>query len=430
MLIVVYVLNPFGQPLMPTDDHRKVRILLKEKKATVVRRSPFTIRLLHRTKQYVQPVTLGVDAGSKHVGVSACTPEKELFRAELMPRNDVVDLMSTRRELRRSRRNRTTRYRAPRFENRVHSKRKGWLAPSVEVKIHNHNQLIEFACKILPVSLIRIETAEFDLQRLKAMEKGKPLPEGEDYQHGEMYDQYNVRQYVLFRDNYTCQCCGAHPTDKKPVKLHVHHKESRKVGGNAPNNLITLCEDCHDLLHKGIVELPDDKKRRGKSSRDATFMGIMRKTLLQRLRDKTGIPIQNTYGYITKAIRESNGIEKTHTSDARCIARCPKAKPAAEEYLIKPVRRHNRRLHKNAILKGGYRKANQAPTFVFGFKLFDMVDYNGEECFVYGRRSSGSFDVRHLDGKKVSAGVSYKRLRLLEHPNNLLFERMGGSSHD
>ena len=104
--------------------------------------------------------------------------------------------------------------------------------------------------------------------------------------------------------------------------------------------------------------------------------------------------------------------------------------PAAEEYLIKPVRRHNRRLHKNAILKGGYRKANQAPTFVFGFKLFDMVDYNGEECFVYGRRSSGSFDVRHLDGKKVSAGVSYKRIRLLEHPNNLLFERRGGSSHD
>ena len=93
------------------------------------------------------------------------------------------------------------------------------------------------------------------------------------------------------------------------------------------------------------------------------------------------------------------------------------------------VRRHNRRLHKNAILKGGYRKANQAPTFVFGFKLFDMVDYNGEECFVYGRRSSGSFDVRHLDGEKVSAGVSYKRLRLLEHPNNLLFERRGGSSH-
>ena len=171
------------------------------------------------------------------------------------------------------------------------------------------------------------------------------------------------------------------------MKLHVHHKESRKVGGNAPNNLITLCEDCHDLLHKGIVELPDDKKRRGKSSRDATFMGIMRKTLLQRLRDKTGIPIQNTYGYITKAIRESNGIEKTHTSDARCIARCPKAKLAAEEYLIKPVRRHNRRLHKNAILKGGYRKANQAPTFVFGFKLRNVSSMDE------GHRARLTFDI-------------------------------------
>lgn len=124
----------------------------------------------------------------------------------------------------------------------------------------------------MPITLVRVETAEFDTQRLKAMLEGKPLPVGTDYQLGEMYDEYNVRQYVLKRDNYTCQCCGAHTTAKKAVKLHVHHLESRKMGGNAPGNLITLCITCHDALHKGKVSL--DNKKRGKPMRDAAFMGI------------------------------------------------------------------------------------------------------------------------------------------------------------
>ena len=159
--------------------------------------------------------------------MSASTEKRELYREEFTPRNDVVELLSTRRQNRRSRRNRKTRYRAPRFDNRVHSKHKGWLAPSVEVKIQEHITVIKRICRILPITLVRVETAEFDTQRLKAMLKGKPLPVGTDYQLGEMYDEYNVRQYVLKRDNYTCQCCGAHPTEKKPIRLHVHHIESR-----------------------------------------------------------------------------------------------------------------------------------------------------------------------------------------------------------
>ena len=422
---MVYIQNALGQPLMPTKDHRKVRLLLSEGKAVVVKRSPFTIRLKVRTKQYIQPVTLGVDAGSKHVGVSACTEKEELFCAEMRPRNDVVKNLSSRREFRCARRNRKTRYRAPRFENRVHSKHKSWLAPSVEVKIHNHIQVIKMVTKILPISKIVVETAEFDLQRLKAMEEGKPLPVGTDYQKGEMYDEYNVRQYVLHRDGYTCQCCGAHPTDKKPVKLHVHHKESRKVGGNAPNNLIILCVDCHDALHAGLIELPEGKRKRGKSFRDATFMGIMRNTLLGRLGNEFHVPVKNTWGYVTKYTRDKYGIQKTHTSDARCIAGAPLATPAGSVHLIIPVRRHNRQIHKAKILKGGVRKKNQAPKYVYSFRLFDMVQLPTKETgFVFGRRSNGSFDVRHLTGKKISAGVSCKKLRLGEHPNNLLVEKV------
>jgi hypothetical protein len=142
---MVYVLNKDGKPLMPTMRHGRVKHLLRRGEAKVVRRRPFTIKLLYETKNAVQPVVLGIDAGSKTVGMSAATEKKELFAAELKPRSDVSDLLTSRREKRRARRGRKTRYRKPRFLNRVKSKPKGWLAPSVEVKIHNHMQGIKLA---------------------------------------------------------------------------------------------------------------------------------------------------------------------------------------------------------------------------------------------------------------------------------------------
>ena len=416
-----YVLNKRGEPLMPCSPG-KARILLKQQKACVVKRTPFTIKLLHGSAGYKQPITLGVDAGSKHVGLSASTEKRELYSEEFTPRNDVVELLSTRRQNRRSRRNRKTRYRAPRFNNRVHSKHKGWLAPSVEVKIQEHITVIKRICRILPVTLVRVETAEFDTQRLKAMLAGKPLPVGTDYQLGEMYDEYNVRQYVLKRDNYTCQCCGAHTTAKKAVKLHVHHLESRKVGGNAPSNLITLCTTCHNNLHKGKITL--DGKKRGKTLRDAAFMGIMRNTLLTRLRNELHIPVQNTYGYITKLLREQNDIKKSHVNDARCISKHPLAEPCSICYRTKAIRHHNRQIHKAKILKYGIRKANQAPYIVKGFRLWDKVLYNGQECFISGRRTSGYFALRKLDGTTITNSTSFKKLQLLEPATNYLIERM------
>lgn len=417
----VYVLNKHGEPLMPCSPG-KARILLKQQKAHVVKRTPFTIKLLHGSAEYKQPITLGVDAGSKHVGLSASTETHELYCEEFTPRNDVVELLSTRRQNRRSRRYRKTRYRAPRFNNRVHSKHKGWLAPSVEVKIQEHITVIKRICRILPITLVRVETAEFDTQRLKAMLAGKPLPVGTDYQLGEMYDEYNVRQYVLKSDNYTCQCCGAHTTAKKAVKLHVHHLESRKVGGNAPSNLITLCVTCHNNLHKGKITL--DGKKRGKTLRDAAFMGIMRNTLLTRLRNELNIPVQNTYGYITKLLREQNDIKKSHVNDARCISKHPLAEPCSVCYRTKAIRHHNRQIHKVKILKGGIRKANQAPYIVKGFRLWDKVLYNGQECFISGRRSSGYFALRKLDGTAITNSISFRKLRLLEPATNHLIERM------
>lgn len=415
----VYVLNRRGEPMMPCSS-RKARILLRNKKARVVKRTPFTVQLLYGSSGYKQPVTLGVDAGSKHIGLSASTEAKELYAEELQPRNDVVKLLSARRELRRGRRHRKTRYRAPRFGNRVRSKHKGWLAPSVEVKIQEHITAVEHICRLLPITKVVVETAEFDTQRLKADLLGLKRPEGAEYQQGEQLGHYNVRQYVLFRDEYTCRCCGAHGDG---VKLHIHHCESRRVGGNSAANLVTVCEKCHKNWHAGVIEESKLWKRKAPSMRDAAFMGIMRKTLLERLRCELLIPVMETHGYITKYWREKYCIEKSHTNDARCIAGHPLAEPCDVVFRSKALRRHNRQTHKAKPSKGGVRRRNQTPYLVKGFRLWDKVLYNGQECFITGRRSSGYFALKMLDGTAVSNSASYKQLSLVEISKNKIIER-------
>ena len=425
--MLVYVQDIDGHPLMPTSRNCWVRKALESGKAIVVIRCPFTIRLTYETKtKVVQPITLGVDAGSEHIGLSASTETKEVYASEVELRTDVTKNLSTRRELRRGRRYRKTRYRKPRFLNSVHSKNKGWLAPSIEAKIDAHMQAIKKVMRILPISNIVVEVASFDMQKIKAISEGKPLPEGTDYQQGEQLDFWNVREYVLFRDNHTCQCCRGKSGCKE---LNVHHIESRQTGGNAPNNLVTLCETCHNQYHRGEIKLPKTISR-GKSLRDAAFMGIMRFELLGRLRNMYPEIVSSTYGYITKNTRITNNLPKSHAVDALCISNHPKAERSDSVYMQKRVRRHNRQLHKTNILKGGIRKANQAPKEVKGFRLNDKVMYKGQECFVHGRRTSGYFDLRLFDGTKVDPCASWKNLTIIEHTNTTLTKEVRLSSHD
>ena len=419
---MVYVLSSDGHPLMPTENHAKVRILLKTHKAKVIKKCPFTIQLLYSSTHYTQPITLGVDAGSKVIGLSATTPEKVLYESEVVLRNDIVELLSTRRENRRARRNRKTRYRKPRFNNRTASKKASWVPPSIRHKIDTHLTVINKTCKILPITNIIVETASFDIQRIKAIKAGKPLPTGTDYQEGEQLGFWNVREYVLFRDGHTCQCCKDKSKDKI---LNVHHIESRKTGGDAPNNLITLCETCHTGYHDGTVTLPKIIKR-GMSFRDASFMGIMRWAFYNKLKElyvPSGIDVSMTYGYITKNTRINNKLPKEHYIDARCISGHPLAISNGTVYYQKKVRCHNRQIHKNTILKGGVRKRNQAPYDVMGFRLFDKVKWKGQICFIFGRRSTGRMDLRLLNGTKVNASVGYKNLKVIEMRKNYLIEQ-------
>jgi 5-methylcytosine-specific restriction endonuclease McrA len=409
---MVYVLNQNGKPLMPTKRHGKVKRMLKNGQARIVKRDPFTVQLLYCTTGYTQPIALGVDAGSKAIGLSATTGSEEVYAAEVALRNDIVGLLSTRRELRQSRRNRKTRYRKARFNNRIHSKSKGWLAPSIENKIDTHLKAVRDIYKILLITEIIVETASFDIQKIK-----NPDISGAEYQQGEQLDFWNAREYVLFRDGHKCH-------GKKGCKNHilnVHHIESRKTGSDSPSNLITLCEVCHNAYHNGTLKL---NLRRGQSFRDAAFMGIMRWAFYDKL--KALYPnVSMTYGYITKHTRIRNGLQKSHCVDALCISGNPLAAPLGYFYRQKAVRAHNRQIHKATINKGGYRKLNQAPTYVHGYKLFDKVKMpDGREGFVFGRRTSGYFDIRTIGGEKLSAGISSKKITKINDGGTVLTERV------
>lgn len=187
---VVYVLNQRGKPLMPCSA-RKARILLMAKKAVVRTRTPFTIQLIGTTGENKQSVTIGVDSGYLHVGLSAVSKKCELYAADVTLRKDIVDLNSERRQYRRARRGRETWYRQPRFLNR--KKAEGWLAPSIQHKLDSQVKLVDKVAAILPVTKVVVEVAAFDIQKIK-----NPDIAGTDYQNGEQTGFWNVREYVLY----------------------------------------------------------------------------------------------------------------------------------------------------------------------------------------------------------------------------------------
>ena len=372
---MVYVLNNQGKPLMPTERHGKVRRMLRDGKAHVVRLIPFTIQLDYASGEDVQEVSLGIDAGSKHIGVSATTEQCELLAMQVEERDNIVKLIADRRETRRTRRNRKTRYRAARFDNR--RRKEGWFAPSSENRISAHLRVIKFVCSILPVGKTTIEVAQFDSQKIK-----DDKITGVEYQQGEQLGFWNVREYVLARDGHTCQYCKGKSKDKI---LNVHHLESRKTGGNAPNNLITLCETCHKAYHRGDIQLKD---RRGTSLRDAAAMSIMRWEVYNRTKQEFA-NVHLTYGYMTKHSRIHNDIAKTHCADALCISGNVKAERLSWFFGVRLQRRHNRSLHLYKPAKGGTRRSTIASHWIGKSRLqqYDYVEWNGQKAFISGSQN-------------------------------------------
>lgn len=342
----VAVLGSTGKVLMPTSRAR-ARILVKKGRAVIRQYRPvFTIQLLDREDGAVQPVELAVDTGYGHIGSSVCSEKHEYLgmQHDLLP--DEPERHRDRAQYRRQRRNRL-RHRMPRFSNRKGMICKDGFAPSIRNKRDRHIDLVLGICEVVPVTEVTLELGSFDTQLLKALELGLAAPEGTDYQHGERYGIETFREAVFLRDGYTCQCCGRSPFAKEASRhaayLRVHHAGYWKGDHtDRMGNLLTVCEKCHTSKNHqpgGLLYGLDPKL---KPLKEATFMTMVRKDMLQKLREALpGIRIRVTYGAATKAARRELGLPKSHTNDAYAMGQYH-PKHRARTVVFKKRRRNNR----------------------------------------------------------------------------------------
>ena len=396
--MLVYVLKQNGQPFMPTSRFGKVRRLLKEGKAKVVRREPFTIRLFYEPEtDVVQECYCGVDTGSKHVGVAVVGNDRVLYQSQTELRNDIKKKMDRKRVFRRNRRNRKTRYRKCRFLNRRNSVKKDRLPPSVKHKVQAHIDEIEFCKKVLPISDLILEVSQFDTALMKTPSLINEKVRHWGYQQGFNYGYSSRRSAILHRDNYTCQCCG-----KKNCRLEVHHIKFRRDGGtDDEENLITLCEDCHKGVHAGTVEL-NKKPKKNKNLKHATHMSIIRSQLLKKYPDAI-----ETFGFVTSENRHRLNLPKDHYIDACVIA------SGGLEFKELDVIFYKRRVSKRDYqLTKGIRGEQKLPTGkICGFRKFDKVEYLGNKYFIKGRMNSGFAILMDVFGNEVDFSYMPKGLK-------------------
>ncbi len=408
----VYVLNCHGNPLMPTNPAR-ARLLLKTGKARVVHRTPFTIQLLFGSSGYRQEVVVGMDTGSSKIGIAAIANGKVVYQSEVTVRNDVSRKMEQRKMYRRTRRNRKTRYRMARFENRGASLQKGRIPPSVRSKVDSHLRERNQVESLLPVTKWKVEVASFDIHKLV-----NPNVEGVEYQNGPLKDWNNTKAYVLHRDGYKCQS-GQKGTHS--VKLNVHHIQFKsRQGSNQHRNLITLCTTCHDDLHNGKFQI----KFKRTVTKHATQVSILTARIKQ-----SGWQFEPTFGYETKYKREEFlRLPKSHINDA--IAIC------CEDGEVTEIGDGNTFL-KRHVNKGDYQQTTgkhsqkRIPTGkLFGLRKFDLIQTVKGIGFIKGKRSTGYFTISDLNGNCLSDGVNIKAncVRLAARSTTLTQRRSGVSS--
>lgn len=382
---MVYVISKSEKPLMPCDNV-VARLLLKDGKAKVKKRCPFTIKLIYSSDEYTQEVVLGQDTGSKHIGTACVGNDKVLYQSNVELRNDIKSNMDSRRQARRGRRSRKTRYRQPRFLNRKNSTKLNRLPPSVRHKVQAHIDEIEFCKEILPISKIILEVSQFDTQLMKnpslILEKVKHW----GYQIGFNYGWSSRREAILNRDGYACQICS-----KKHTRLEVHHIIFRSQGGtDDEDNLITLCEDCHVGIHNGKIVL--NKKSKKTNLKYATHMSIVRSHLLKVYPNAI-----ETFGFVTKTNRENLNLSKDHFIDACVIS------SGGKEFIPNDTIYQKRRVSKGdyKLSKGfrGEQKINIDK--IQGFRKFDKVKYFGKEYFIKGRMSSGFAILMDIFNNKI-----------------------------
>lgn len=410
----VFVLDTNKTPLTPCRPKR-ARVLLKQGKAAVFRMFPFTIILKYEINDASpRPLRIKIDPGSKKTGIAilADSTGEVVFAAEIEHRGQAVkDSLASRRAIRRSRRNRNTRYRKPRFLNRTRPK--GWLPPSLESRISNIEVWVKRLMHLSPIQTISQELVRFDTQLME-----NPEVSGIMYQQGTLQG-YEIREYLLEKWNRECAYC-----DKKDVPLEIEHiKPKSKGGSDRISNLTLACRPCNEKKNsKSIKEFlkdkPDILKRILAQTKtplkDAAAVNTTRWALFNKLK-AIGLSVETGSGGLTKFNRIKRDLPKAHWIDAACVGQ------STPEVLhtdgIKPLNikamGHGKRQMCRVDKYGFPRTAAKSQKVVKGFQTGDIVKAvvtKGKKTGVYiGRvavRISGYFNITTHNG--VVQGIGYK----------------------
>lgn len=446
----VAVISASGKPLMPTNNYR-ARKLLKSGRAKIYQYSPvFTILITDREDGDTQPVEYKCDTGYQHIGISICSEKHEYVNEQRDLLSDETEKHNDCRKYRRVRRNRK-RYRKPRFDNQKGMIARDGFAPSIRNKRDVHISLYKRYCGVFPVTSSVFEMGQFDTQVLKAIEEGKPLPEGTDYQQGERYGISTLREAVFTRDRHTCVFCGR-STFKNKAVLHMHHIGFWK--GDRTNrmaNLGTACEKCHTPRHHKPGGKLYGVEPKLKSFKGATFMTMVRWNMLERIKAATpDVRVKVTYGAATKEARRDLKVKKSHSNDAYCMG-CfhPKHRSDFKQYekrrrnsrILEKFydakyidirdgskkkgaqlgcgrlkRRESRHTEKNERIYHGQKISRGKRTIRrtrYPIQPEDIIRYEGKVYVSAGCHNKGTRVMLRMDGKQPSVKIS--KVRVLCH---------------
>ncbi|MHC5614322.1 MAG: RNA-guided endonuclease IscB [Nostoc sp.] len=409
----IFVIDQNKRPLHPIHP-AQARQLLRNAVAAIYRQFPFTLILKEsRSKSPVLHLRLKIDPGAKFTGLALVNDAsgEVVFAAELKHRGFAIrDALTSRRQLRRGRRARKTRYRKPRFLNRTRPQ--GWLAPSLQSRVDNIKTWVEKFCQFAPITVISQELVRFDMQLMV-----NPDVQGKEYQQGTLAG-YETREYLLEKWNRQCAYCGV-----KDIPFQVEHIHARAKGGsNSITNLTLSCEKCNvkkgtkdikDFLKKDPSRLEKILKQAKKPLADAAAVNATRWALLEVLK-ATGLPVETGSGGLTKFNRSQQKLEKTHWLDAACVGK------STPELIIKDVKPllisangHGSRQSCRTDKFGFPNRHVPREKIHFGFQTGDIVkslvttgkklgNYVGKVAI----RSSGSFNISTKNG--LIQGISHK----------------------
>ena len=412
---MVFVLDKSKKPLdMITN--AEARILLKNKQAVIDKVYPFTIRLKDNScGSKDRAYTVKLDPGSKHTGIAIVDDTNNVVMlAELEHRGHIIKRnLDKRRAVRRSRRQRNTRYRPARFLNRTRPE--GWLAPSVKSRADNVINFIKKYKKLININKVMIENVSFDVAQMGSEVKLY----GIDYQQGPLY-QKELRSFIFSRSDDKCVYCGAKAAE-------IDHVIPRSNGGtNSTYNLVASCRGCNEkksnltlkafgkLMNKDYSHLEPKKL-----PKDAAIVQSARNYMIKEI-TKLVSDTTTHDAWLTKYNRDELGLPKEHYYDALSVGEIPiKCNFLTDKILVISAKGRGSRQMCCMNRYGFPRTSAKASKSVKGFQTGDIVKAvvpTGLKQGGYlGRvivRSRGQFNIQ--TNKNSTVDIGYKHCHLVQ----------------